>query len=90
MKELRLENWIEECRRQGVATALIQERETIAKQYGYSKIYVSIDPVESSEMISLEKNFITSPYKNSLILFLHFTMIRMGKLMKSNTPGWIL
>ncbi|MBI4851655.1 MAG: GNAT family N-acetyltransferase [Acidobacteria bacterium] len=44
---------IEEYRRKGVATALIKARETIAKQYGYLHIYVSIDPSESLEMISL-------------------------------------
>lgn len=52
---------IEEYRRQGVATALIQARETIAKEYGYSQIYVSIDPVESSEMISLAKKLSYMP-----------------------------
>lgn len=52
---------IEEYRRQGVATALIQAREAIAKQYGHSQIYVSIDPAESSEMISLAKKLYYLP-----------------------------
>ncbi len=45
----------EKHRRKGVATALIQEGELLAKNYGYSKLYVSIDPVDSSEMIFLAK-----------------------------------
>ncbi len=40
-------------RRHGVATALIQARERLATQAGYSQLYVSIDPVESTEMIAL-------------------------------------
>lgn len=46
---------VEEYRRKGVATALIQARESLAKKYGYSLIYVSIDPMESYEMIALAK-----------------------------------
>ncbi len=48
-------------RRKGVATALIQARETLAKQYGYSQIYVSIDPSESPEMIALAKKLSYMP-----------------------------
>lgn len=51
-------------RRKGVATALIQARETLAKQYGYSQIYVSIDPAESSEMISLAKKLSYLPLQD--------------------------
>jgi GNAT superfamily N-acetyltransferase len=40
-------------RRQGVATALVEARETLARQYGHSRIYVSIDPTESLEMTAL-------------------------------------
>lgn len=46
---------VEEYRRKGVATALIQARESLAKKYGYSQIYVSIDPLQSFEMIVLAK-----------------------------------
>ncbi len=46
---------VAEYRRKGVATALIQARESLAKKYGYSQIYVSIDPLESFEMIYLAK-----------------------------------
>lgn len=46
---------IEEFRRKGVATALIQAREALARKYGYAQIYVSIDPAESTEMILLAK-----------------------------------
>jgi GNAT superfamily N-acetyltransferase len=46
---------IEEHRRKGVATALIQARESLAKQYGHSFIFVSIDTQESDEMVCLAK-----------------------------------
>lgn len=45
----------EKYRRKGVATTLIQARESLAKKYGFRSIYVSIDPAESTEMISLAK-----------------------------------
>lgn len=51
----------EEFRRRGVATALIQAREVLAKQYGHKQIYVSIDPVESYGMISLAKKLGYTP-----------------------------
>ncbi len=51
-------------RRKGVATALIQARETLAKQYGYSQIYVSIDPSESPEMIALAKKLSYLPLQD--------------------------
>jgi GNAT superfamily N-acetyltransferase len=44
---------VAEYRKKGVATALIQARESLAKTYGYSEIYVSVDPLESVEMIAL-------------------------------------
>ncbi len=40
-------------RRQGVATSLVQARESVAKRYGFSAIYVSIDPDESVGMLAL-------------------------------------
>jgi GNAT superfamily N-acetyltransferase len=52
---------VEEYRRKGVATALIQARESLAKKYGYSQIYVSIDPSESVEMIFLAKKLFYRP-----------------------------
>jgi GNAT superfamily N-acetyltransferase len=55
---------VEGYRRKGVATALIQARETLAKQYGYSQIYVSIDPSESPEMISLAKKLSYLPLQD--------------------------
>ncbi len=55
---------VEGYRRKGVATALIQARETLAKQYGYSQIYVSIDPSESPEMISLAKKLSYMPLQH--------------------------
>lgn len=42
-------------RRRGVATALIKARERLAKQAGYHEVFVSIDPVDSAEMIALAK-----------------------------------
>ena len=45
----------ETYRKKGVATALVKFRESLARQYGHSQIYVSIDPDESPEMISLAK-----------------------------------
>jgi GNAT superfamily N-acetyltransferase len=48
-------------RRRGVATALIQARERLAKQAGHSEIFVSIDPVESAEMIALAKKLAYRP-----------------------------
>lgn len=55
---------VEGCRRKGVATALIQARETLAKQYGCSQIYVSINPSESPEMISLAKKLSYLPLQD--------------------------
>lgn len=45
----------QEYRKKGVGKALVEARELLAKQYGYSEIYVSIDPFESIEMINLAK-----------------------------------
>lgn len=55
---------IEQYRRKGVATALIEARENIAKSYGYSQIYVSIDPIESIEMLSLAKKLSYAPLQS--------------------------
>jgi GNAT superfamily N-acetyltransferase len=51
----------EEYRKKGVATSLVKARETLAKQYGHSHIYVSIDPNESAEMICLAKKLSYMP-----------------------------
>lgn len=40
-------------RRRGVATALVQAREAIARGQGHFEMYVSIDPFESREMLAL-------------------------------------
>lgn len=45
----------EEYRCRGVATTLVRAREALAKGYGYSRIYVSIDPDESFAMVALAK-----------------------------------
>ena len=45
----------ENYRRMGIATALIEARESIAKTYGHQQMYVSIDPTESAEMMNLVK-----------------------------------
>lgn len=55
---------VEEYRRKGVATALVQAREVLAKNYGHSQIYVSIDPEESFEMISLVKKLSYLPLQD--------------------------
>ena len=46
---------VENYRRTGVATALIHARESLARKYGYTQIFISIDPTESAEMIFLAK-----------------------------------
>ena len=51
----------EHYRRHGVGTALVLAREELARQAGYDKIYVSIDPVESAEMIALAKKLSYEP-----------------------------
>ena len=51
-------------RRRGVATALVRAREQLAKQAGYLEIFVSIDPVESSEMIALAKKLGYQPMQD--------------------------
>ncbi len=43
----------EEFRRQRVATILMTACETLAKQYGFSTINVSVDPTESAGMLVL-------------------------------------
>jgi GNAT superfamily N-acetyltransferase len=52
-------------RRRGVATALIQARERLAKQAGHSEIFVSIDPVESAEMIALATKLAYQPMQTT-------------------------
>lgn len=51
-------------RRRGVATALIQARERLAQRAGHSEIFVSIDPVESAEMIALAKKLAYQPMQD--------------------------
>ena len=52
---------VEKSRRTGVATALIHARESIARKYGCTQIFVSIDPTESPEMIFLAKKLFYLP-----------------------------
>lgn len=65
---------IKDYRGKGVGTILIEARELLAKQYGYSQIFVSIDPSESSEMINLAKKLgyvaiQTQPYQVTAIYY---------------------
>lgn len=55
---------IDTYRRKGIATKLIQARENLARQYGYSQIYVSIDPQESIEMLALAKKLSYTPLQS--------------------------
>ena len=52
---------VEKYRRRGVATALIHAREALARDYGYAQIYVSIDPTESCDMVTLAKKLHYQP-----------------------------
>ena len=52
-------------RRRGVATALIQAKERLARTAGHSEIFVSIDPVESAEMIALARKLAYQPMQDT-------------------------
>lgn len=43
----------EDSRRIGIGSDLIHYRESLAKELGYSEIYVSVDPVDNPKMITL-------------------------------------
>jgi GNAT superfamily N-acetyltransferase len=42
-----------DCRGKGIGSDLIRYRENIAKDLGYSEIFVSVDPVENPKMLKL-------------------------------------
>ncbi|MGE7925791.1 GNAT family N-acetyltransferase [Viridibacillus arvi] len=56
----------ENYRGNGIGSGLIRYRENIAKNLGYSKIFVSVDPIENPKMIKLIKRLgyeaISEPY----------------------------
>lgn len=56
---------VDEYRRRGIATALIHARERIAIDAGHSEIYVSIDPIESTEMIALANKLAYLPIQDT-------------------------
>lgn len=45
----------EPYRQRGIGSALIRARESLARDYGHTEIFVSIDPTESPDMIRLIK-----------------------------------
>ena len=55
---------IESYRGNGVASDLIKFREKVAKDLGYSSIFVSVDPIENPKMIKLyNETWIQCNYK---------------------------
>jgi GNAT superfamily N-acetyltransferase len=65
---------LEDYRRRGVGKTLVEAREALAKQRGYSQIYLSIDPAESPEMMNLARklNYFavqTQPYQVTAIYY---------------------
>lgn len=63
----------ENYRRNGIGSALIKYRENIAKNLGYSEIFVSVDPIENPKMIKLIKRHgykaISEPYIKKAVFF---------------------
>ena len=63
----------ENYRRNGIGSGLIKYRENIAKNLGYSEIFVSVDPIENPKMIKLIKRHgyeeITEPYIKKAVFF---------------------
>ena len=57
----------------GIGSGLIKYRENIAKTLGYSKIFVSVDPIENPKMIKLVKRHgyeaISEPYIKKAVFF---------------------
>lgn len=56
----------EDYRGKGIGSDLIRFRESMAKDLGYSELFVSVDPIENPKMIELIKNHgykvISEPY----------------------------
>ena len=55
----------EQYRRQGVGSALILARESMAEEYGHFEIFVSIDPEESPEMVKLAEKLGYAPIQSN-------------------------
>ena len=63
----------ENYRGNGIGSGLIKYRENIAKNLGYSEIFVSVDPIENPKMIKLIKRHgyeaISEPYIKKAVFF---------------------
>lgn len=63
----------ENYRGNGIGSGLIKYRENIAKNLGYSEIFVSVDPIENPKMIKLVKRHgyeaISEPYIKKAVFF---------------------
>ncbi|MFD2444052.1 GNAT family N-acetyltransferase [Bacillus sp. CGMCC 1.16607] len=63
----------ENYRGNGIGSDLIRYRENIASDFGYSEIFVSIDPIENPKMIKLIKTHgyeaISEPYLKSAVFY---------------------
>lgn len=60
-------------RGKGIGSDLIRYRENIAKDLGYTEIFVSVDPIENPKMVKLIKKHnyrtITEPYLKNAIFY---------------------
>lgn len=54
-------------RGKGIGSDLIRYRENIAKDLGYTEIFVSVDPIENPKMIKLIKKQIIKLWQNHKI-----------------------
>lgn len=63
----------ENYRGNGIGSGLLKYRENIAKNLGYSEIFVSVDPIENPKMIELIKRHgyeaISEPYFKKAVFF---------------------
>lgn len=63
----------EEYRGNGIGSDLIRYRENIARNLGYTEIYVSVDPIENPKMVKLIKKHsyetISEPYIKKAIFY---------------------
>ncbi|MFS0876338.1 GNAT family N-acetyltransferase [Solibacillus isronensis] len=63
----------EEYRGNGVGSDLIKYRENIARDLGYSEMFVSVDPIENPKMIKLIKKHgyegISDPYLKEAVFY---------------------
>ena len=81
-------------RRKGIGSDLIKYRENIARNLGYTEIFVSVDPIENPKMVKLIKKHsyktITEPYLKKAIFYNDdgssyektYTRIDLKKLLK--------